>query len=356
MPEPIYDTSAPVLVTGATGYVAGWLIKRLLEEGFTTHAAVRNPGNEAKRAHLDRIAADTPGSIHYFAADLLDQGSFAEAMAGCRVVFHTASPFSARVDDPQRDLVDPALEGTRNVLASVNQTPSVERVVLTSSCAAIYGDNADVAQAPGGTLTEAQWNETSSLDHQPYSYSKTVAERAAWEMAGQQDRWRLVVVNPSLVVGPALQSKPTSESFNLIKSVADGTMKAGAPPFQVGMVDVRDVAEAHLRAAFVPDAEGRHITSKESHTFLDLANMLRGRFGEDWPFPKRELPKWLVWAVGPLVDRSFTRRFIAANAGIPWRADHSKSVEKLGLTYGSIERAVTDMFEQMIEAGMIKKP
>ncbi|MEO1001420.1 MAG: NAD-dependent epimerase/dehydratase family protein, partial [Pseudomonadota bacterium] len=165
MPEPLYDTSAPVLVTGATGYVAGWIVRRLLEEGFAVHAAVRDPENAEKTAHLTAMAAELPGTLQLFRADLLEPGSYGAAMAGCGVVFHTASPFSTNVADPQRDLIDPAVKGTENVLASVNETESVTRVVLTSSCAAIYGDAADCAAAPNGTLTEEIWNTTSSVDH-----------------------------------------------------------------------------------------------------------------------------------------------------------------------------------------------
>ena len=173
------DTSRPALVTGDTGYVAGWLIKALLEAGVTVHACVRNPDNTAKQQHLINVAAAAPGEIKFFKADLLDEGSFDAAMAGCGVVFHTDSPFTAAVKDPQRDLVDPAVKGTRNVLSAVNRTETVSRVVVTSSCKAIYGDNADVAKAPGGRLDESVWNTSSTLAHNAYSFSKTEAEKAA---------------------------------------------------------------------------------------------------------------------------------------------------------------------------------
>jgi len=160
------DTDLPVLVTGATGYVAGQLVQRLLEAGLTVHAAVRNPDDPDKLKHLQRIAAGQPGTIRYFRADLLEPGSYAEAMAGCGTVFHTASPFTITVRDPQKELVDPALLGTRNVLDTVNRTPSVRRVVLTSSCAAIYGDTESVpkyramARDLKGKLFDYFWDET----------------------------------------------------------------------------------------------------------------------------------------------------------------------------------------------------
>ncbi len=123
----------PVMITGATGYVAGWIVKKLLEAGLMVHAPIRNPSMPEKIQHLNNLADSLPGTIKYFKADLLDQGSYAGAMEGCGVVFHTASPFKIDVQDPQKELVDPALLGTKNVLEQASKTPSVDRVVLTSS-------------------------------------------------------------------------------------------------------------------------------------------------------------------------------------------------------------------------------
>ena len=265
------DTTKPVMVTGATGYVAGELIKQLLEAGVTVHAAVRDPENTAKVGHLTAMGGD----LKLFKADLLEAGSYAEAMAGCATVFHTASPFTTNIKDPQRDMVDPALKGTENVLASAGETASVKRVVLTSSCVAIYGDAADIAAYPGGIMTEDQWNGTSTLTHQTYSYSKTVAEKRAWEMAEAQDGYKLVVINPGFVIGPGTMDNPTSESFTLMKQLTDGTMAQGAPDFDIGCVDVADVALAHIRAAYTPEAEGRHICVSERRTFLAMAQAMR---------------------------------------------------------------------------------
>ena len=237
MPEPHYDTSAPVLVTGATGYIAGWLVRRLLETGFTVHAAVRDPDRADKVSHLKAMERRFPGTIRFFQSDLLVDGSYTEAMTGCRVVFHTASPLALVVDDPQRDLLDPAVKGTRNVLETASATESVGRVVVTSSVAAIVGDNADIASLPGGVITEESWNSSSSPSHLPYSHSKALAERAAWENAEAQSRWRLVTVNPGMVIGPAASElAPECLSFSLMKQFGDGTLKAGAPPFELGIV------------------------------------------------------------------------------------------------------------------------
>jgi dihydroflavonol-4-reductase len=329
-------SNTPVLVTGATGFVAGWLIKRLLGAGAVVHATVRDPANTAKLAHLQAMADASPGTIKFFKADLLDVGSHTEAMAGCEIVFHTASPFLApfNVKDPQRDLIDPALQGTRDVLESVNATKTVRRVVLTSSCAAIFGEAADVAKAPGGILTEAVWNTTSSLTKNPYSYSKTLAEQAAWALAKAQDRWNLVVVNPALIIGPGTAPTQTSASFDYVRMIGDGTFKDGVPAFQIGMVDVRDVAEAHFRAAFVEAADGRNIVFAEVLGLGDLAGMLKAAFGDAWPFPADTAPP----------------------AGIPaWKADNGRSRTILGIDYRPVRTAVVEMFQQLIDSGVVKR-
>ncbi|TDR31806.1 NAD-dependent epimerase/dehydratase family protein [Hydromonas duriensis] len=351
--ELVFDQNKPVLVTGATGYVAGWIIERLLTLGLTVHAAVRNPSDVKKIAHLDALAKKHAGNIRYFKADLLNNGDYDEAMKGCQVVFHTASPFVLNVQDPQKDLVDPAVLGTRNVLESVNRCPSVERVVLTSSCAAIYGDNIDVANTPNNILTEEIWNTSSSLQHNPYSYSKTLAEAEAWKMAEAQNHWRLVVINPSLVIGPGINPNATSESFNLVRQFGDGRAKMGVPKFYIGVVDVRDVADAHVRAAFLPNAQGRHILSGHDTNLAEMAACLLPKFGNSYPIPKRILPKWLVWLVGPLADKTFTREIIRRNVNIPWHADNSKSRRELGLIYRSLNDSMNEFFEQLVQSGQL---
>jgi dihydroflavonol-4-reductase len=219
--------------------------------------------------------------------------------------------------------------------------------------AAIYGDVADIAEMPGGRLTESVWNTTSSLEHQPYSYSKTLAEREAWRIADAQERWRLVVVNPALVVGPALGRQPTSDSFAIVKQLGDGTMRMGGPRAGLGVVDVRDVAQAHLAAAFLPDASGRNIVCGHETTILELGQTLRPRFGDRLPLPNRAIPKWLLWLVAPAAGQ--TRRFVARNVGYPWRADTSKSRRELGMTYRPMKETIEEMVQQMLDAGAFAK-
>jgi dihydroflavonol-4-reductase len=343
----------PVMITGATGYVAGWIVKKLLEEGLTVHAPVRNPENTAKLEYLNRMAEAAPGTIRYYAADLLNEGSYAEAMDGCELVFHTASPFKIDVADPQKELIEPAKLGTRNVLEEANRTSSVKRVVLTSSCAAIYGDNADLQNTPNGAFTEDIWNTTSSLAHNPYSYSKTVAEKEAWQINEKQARWDLVVINPSLVIGPGINPHATSESFKVVKQFGDGSMKTGAPGVGFGVVDVRDLAEAHVKAAFTPSAQGRYIVSGHNTDFPEMAAALIDKFGADYPIPRRVMPKWLVWLAAPMVNKAMTRKWVSLNVNRPWKGDNSKGRRELGVTYRPIKESMIDFFQQMIDSGIL---
>lgn len=349
------DKTKPVMVTGANGYVASWLVKKLLDEGITIHAAVRDPQNEGKIGHLKEAAAKSKGEVKFFKGDLLIPGSYKEAMEGCELVYHTASPFTTDVKDPQKELIEPAVNGTENVLNSVNEVSSVKRVVDTSSCAAIYTDAIDTVNAPGGRLTEEVWNTTSSLEYQPYSYSKTLAEKKAWEMADSQNRWDLVTINMCLVLGPALNPKnTTSESVNILKMLGGGDMKMGAPKMGVGIVDVRDVAEAHYKAGYTPKANGRYITSAHETDFLEMGTVLLPKYGDKFPLPKKALPKWLLMMVGPMTNKLFTRKFIRNNVNIPWRADNSKIKKDLGMTFIPMKKTMEDSFQVLIDEKILQ--
>lgn len=348
------DKTKPVMVTGANGYVASWLVKKLLDDGLTVHAAVRNPEDTKKVEHLINAAVNSKGQLKFFKGDLLNPGSFDAAMVGCELVFHTASPYTINVKDPQKELIDPALKGTENVLNSVNKVGSVKRVVLTSSCAAIYTDAIECADAPGGKLTEAVWNTTASLEYQPYYYSKTLAERKAWEMAKVQSNWDLVSINPPGVFGPPLNPEhTTSESINILKMLGDGQMKMGAPKMGIGVVDVRDVAEAHFRAGFTPAASGRYLTSAHNTDFLELGTVLLPKYGDKYPLPKKALPKWLLMLIGPITNKLFTRRFIKNNVNIPWVADNSKIKKELSMTFRPLQETMEDSFQALIDAGIL---
>lgn len=345
------DKSKPVLVTGASGYVAGWIIYKLLEQGITVHATVRNKNQTDKIQHLLDAQAKLGGKLEFFNADLLKNGSFAEAMQGCELVFHTASPFTSNYKDPQKELIDPALLGTKNVLVQANSIPSVKRIVLTSSCAAIYSDSADLAKTKTGAFTEEDWNTTSSLEHIPYSYSKTLAEQEAWRIAGMQTGWDLVVINPSFVLGPPLNPlTATSESIALMQQFTNRSLSFGVPNIEMGAVDVRDLAAAHISAGYTPEAKGRNIISGKNTSFLEMGQLLKAMFPERVKFRASYLPKWLLGLVGSMVNPALTKRFVKQNVGWPWKADNTKGIRELGASYRPLDETLRDMFTVLIDS------
>lgn len=344
-----------ILVTGASGYIAGWIVKYLLEDGHTVHATVRDPNKTSSVAHLQKIAEQAPGTLKLFKADLLDQGSFDAAAAGCEIVIHTASPFVLEgFKDAHEALVRPAVEGTRNVLETVNRTPSVKRVVLTSSVASVVGDNIELIDCPTGAFTEANWNTTSSVHHNPYQFSKVAAEREAWEINSKQERWDMVAINPSMVYGPALTSNSQSASIDTLVQMGDGRLRPGVPHLTYGVVDVREVARAHVLAALNPAAHGRYIISATELTMLDISRLLRKRWGTKYPFPRMEIPKPMVWLFGPLFG-PVTREFISKNVGYPLKFDNGRSRRELGVHYRPVQETFTEHFQQVIEDGLLKK-
>ena len=341
-----------VMETGNSGYIAGWIVKYLLEAGHTVHATVRDPNKAKSVDHLKRIADAAPGTLKLFKADLLDAQSFDAPMQGCDILMHTASPFVLDgFTDAYEALVRPAVEGTRNVLNAANRCETLKRVVLTSSVASVYGDATDMKGK--SAFTEADWNTTSSVDHNPYQYSKVAAEREAWKIHDGQSQWDLVTINPGMVYGPSLTNASNSASIGTLLDMGRGKLKTGVPALEYGMVDVREVAQAHLLGAFKPEAEGRYILVSQSVSMLDIAGMLRKQFGKQYPFPMMKVPKLVVWAVGPFMG-PVTRKFISRNVGYPLRFDNSRS-KALGVSYRPAADTLKDHFEQVLEDGLVRR-
>ena len=348
------DKTKPVLVTGGSGYLASWIIKMLLEEGINVNATVRDPASIQKIEHLKALAKASAGELKLFKSDLMDNGSFDEPMQDCELVIHTASPFFVTgIKNPVEELIRPAKEGTRNVLESAKRNPTVKRIVLTSSVLAIYGDNVDVELATGGIFTEKEWNVTSSAEHQPYSYSKTIAEKEAWTIAKGQDQWDLLTINPGWILGPSVSKRTDSMSINTMIEFGDGTYKSGVPELWNCIVDVRDVATAHVKAGFTSEASGRHIVVSKETTLFEIANILRKHFGDDYPFPRREVPKFLFWLIAPMFK--FTRKYVSRNIGIRIKLDNSYSKADLGMSYIPIEQTIKEHFQQILDDGLLSK-
>jgi nucleoside-diphosphate-sugar epimerase len=249
-----------------------------------------------------------------------------------------------KIKDGRRDMVEPALSGTRNVVGSVERTPSVRRFVLTSTVGAVFGDYSDVLEMEGRVLREEYFNTSSTVENNPYHYAKTVAEQAAWEAEKRQERWRMVAVNPGLVLGPSLTPASESGSLFLLEELFKGYFFYGAPDFSFTTVDVRDVADAHIAAAERPDAHGRYILAAETMTsFDDMARIIRTRYPKDLRLPRTRLPHWPVRVLGPAFG--LTQDYIRKHLGITFRVDNSRSVKELGVVYRPVEETVLDHYE-----------
>ena len=339
------------MITGGTGYIGAWIVKMLLEKSYTVRMTVRDKTNKKKYETLEKLQEELPGKLEIWEADLLKEGSYDAAAKGADAIMHVASPFTLRFKDSQKDLLDPALLGTRNVLNAATRSGTVKKVILTSSVAAVFGDNIDMEEQGLKEFTEEHFNTSSSAKHQPYSYSKIIAEKEAWNNAGQQDKWKLVVINPSFVLGPALNEGSDSESLNLMKDILKGKFFTGAPDLMFGFVDVRDVALAHILALEKEDAEGRHILASQTMSLIDLTNMMKKMYGSKYKLPMMKAPKPLLMLIGGLFG--VTPKFVKRNVGYKIRLNTSRSREKLSLQYRNMEETVSEMVEHMHKQNLI---
>lgn len=333
------------LVTGGSGFIASQVIAQLLAAGEQVHASVRDLRRQDKLAPLLALQAQYPGMLRLFEADLLKPGSFDAAMAGCEVVHHVASPFlmPEKIRDGRTQMLEPALNGTRNVLDSVNRCPSVRRVVMTSTVGAIFGDYSDVLAMEGQVLSERYFNESSTADYNPYHYSKVQAEKLAWAMSAGQSRWDLVCINPGLVLGPSLSTVSDSGSLFLLDEILGGKLFFGVPDISVATVDVREVATAHRAAARNPAAHGRYIVAeREMAHFLDLAGSLRAWHRRPWLLPRTVIPGWLLRLLGPLFGLS--RKYQDNHVGIRFQVDNRRGIEELGIHYRPLSETLADHY------------
>ena len=268
------STRNPVLVTGGSGFIGSQLVAALLRDGQEVRATVRSRSREdSLREAVRRGGADDAG-LEVVTAELTADEGWKDAMAGVEDVYHMASPipFTQQPDDPD-ELIVPAREGALRVLRAARDA-GARRVVLTSSFAAV-----GYTPKPGAEFTEADWTDPDTPGLPPYQKSKVVAERAAWDlMAAEGGDTELVTVNPTATFGPAL-SPAVASTMQLIKAMLDGTMPV-APRARFGIVDVRDVADLHMRAMATPQAAGKRylaVSDGPTTSYVEVAAILRRR-------------------------------------------------------------------------------
>ena len=334
-----------VLVTGGSGYIAGFLIRQLIDEGWTVHTTIRSLSREAE---VRSTLGVDDARLHFFAADLTSDSGWARAVAGCTHVAHLASPLPTAAPRHEDELIVPAREGALRALRFAGAA-GVRRFVMTSSAAAIaYG-------RPRGTytFTEADWTDVAHKDAYPYVKSKTIAERAArdWVEASGGDM-EFCTINPVLVLGP-LMGPDFSTSIEAIKKLLEGALP-GCPDFGFCIVDVRDLADLHVRALSAPDMAGERFIAS-SGPFMkmaEIAQVLKDRLGEKArKVPTRRLPDFVLKIVA-LFDP--TIRQVVGELGKVRNMDSSHAQQVLDWHPRPPEQSIEDTARSLIDHGLVK--
>jgi dihydroflavonol-4-reductase len=337
-----------VLVTGGSGFLGGWCVAELLRRGHSVRTTVRDPSREGEvRSRVQNLADGSPGAgsdsrLSFVACDLRDDSGWEQAVDGCEHVLHVASPFPlAQPKDPD-ELIVPARDGTLRVLRAA-LAAGASRVVVTSSVAAVGGS----AKGSGRPLDESDWTDLDDPSVTPYARSKTIAERAAWDLAGELgETTRLATVNPGAILGP-VSGPDRSPSLEVVQRLLNGI--PGTPRIGFNLVDVRDVADLQIRAMTDPAAGGKRLLAVRSFEWMaDIAKVLRDRLGEEAPkVPKRSVPDLMVRAMG-LFDPAV--RSVVGQLGREQEYS-SAAAEGLGWSPRPIEATIVDCARSMLREG-----
>jgi dihydroflavonol-4-reductase len=337
-----------VLVTGGSGFIGSHCILQLVAAGHRVRTTVRSLSRETDvRAMLKAGGAEPGTELSFVAADLEKDAGWSDAVAGCDYVLHVASPFPPNLPKHEDELIIPARQGALRVLRAARDA-GVKRVVLTSSFAAVgYG------HPPQSTpFDETQW--TNPEGASPYIKSKTLAERAAWDfIAHEGGSLELATVNPVGVFGPVL-GPDFSTSVLLVKRLLDGSIP-GCPHMSIGVVDVRDVVDLHLRAMTAPEAKGERFlaVTGEAMSILAMSKVLRARLGDAAKkAPTRELPDWLVRLVS-MFDPQL--RQVVTELGKAKQASHDKATRLLGWSPRSNQDALLATAESLLQGGFVPR-
>jgi len=326
-----------VLVTGASGFIAKHVIAELIRQGYEVQATLRSRAREEETRRAIGNAGATASAVTFFEADLLADGGWDEAVAGCAYVLHVASPFPLKhPKDPEEEVIRPAREGTVRVLKAATKA-GVKRVVLTSSVVAITLPWPEAAA--GHVFDETDWSNPERPDVTPYVVSKTLAERAAWDFIGATPGApELSVVNPAFVLGPAPDAD-LSTSLNVIRMIGQGAYPA-TPKIAFPISDVRDVAVTHVLAMTNPEAAGqRFLTANGFLRLIEVAGLVKEALPDlAGKVPRGELPDIAVRALAVVDSRL---KGVLADLGFPRPVTNARAHRVLGQTFRSPKEAVT---------------
>jgi len=340
-----------VLVTGGSGFIAAHCIATLLRLNYRVRTTLRRRSRAPDvRSMLERAGVEPDDRLQFAAADLTVDAGWKDAVAGCDNVLHVASPFPLVLPKDESELIAPARDGALRVLRAARDA-GVRRVVLTSSFAAVGWGRHE----PGHVYTESDWTDPELPGVPPYERSKTLAEQAAWKFVETEgDGVELSVVNPFGVLGPVLDTH-RSTSIELVRTLLDGSAP-GVPQAAFGLVDVRDVADLHVRAMTDPRAAGERFlaVAGEPLSVREVALVLRSRLGTAARrVPTRVIPDIVFRLAAPFDARA--RRLLPELGRAP-RVSSAKARELLDWTPRSSEEAIVATARSLIELGVVDGP
>lgn len=336
-----------VLVTGGTGFIAQHCILALLEHGYRVRTTVRSLTRETEvREHLREGGADPGDRLTFVTADLGADDGWAKAAAGCAYVMHGASPTPTGHQANEDEWIRPAVDGNLRVLRAARDA-GVRRVVLTSAFGAICAGHRQMTRP----FNEDDWSDLTSKNVWPYQKSKTLSERAAWDFIASEGKGvELTAINPVAVLGPVLGAD-YSHSIRLIKNMLDG--QPGNPKINSGFVDVRDVADLHVRAMTHEAAKGERFLAiaGESMWLADVAKVLKQRLGRSADKVSTQVLPNTVVRLGALKDPAL--RGAVPLLGLNLNATSDKAMRLLGWSPRSAEDAIVATAESLVRLGLL---
>ena len=334
-----------VTVTGASGYIGSHVVANLLARGRNVRATVRDAEDPIRVDHLNQLEIAEGGSLEIVEMDLFDDASVHAAIAGCTDLIHTAAAVRISAKDPQKQIVDPSVVGTRNVVAAIDAARTVERFVHTSSTAAIR----PMTWKDGETLTTKTWADDATLEGNPYGLAKVLAERIVrdWHSDGGEGKPRMVTIHPSVVFGPPMSKIHLRGSLSFLNALVQRKVPV-LIPIQINIVDVRDVAEAHVRALTEGQNAGRYLTVSGDMQFSEISRTLRDEYPE-LKTPRFTVPYLIALIFGPLFDRRITLSWARQHLRRKLFWDATPAERELGMSWKPARESVLESVPGLIE-------